>query len=70
MTKSVTIGRVETALDSLAEIIVVCGEKGRKLLPLYEQLEKELEEMKAETDLLSSVYARAKRSSSQTATQS
>jgi hypothetical protein len=66
----VTIERVENGLDTLAEIIVLYGDKGRKLLPLYEQLEKELNEIKAENHLLSSVFARAKRSSGQTVAQS
>jgi hypothetical protein len=70
MKMTVDIERFETALDSLAEIIIICGEKGQKLLPLYESLETELTEMKSRNDLMSSVLARAKRSSDQTAARS
>lgn len=67
---TLTTARLERTLDALASIIVGEGERGRQLLPLYQRLENELAEMKAETDLMSAVRQRAKRSSDQTETRS
>ncbi len=41
MTQPITIERVERALDKLAEIIVLLGENGINVLPIYDRLEKE-----------------------------
>lgn len=61
---------MERALDGLAGIILRYGDRGRELLPLYRRLQNELEEMRADADLMSEVRARAIRSKDRTAERS
>lgn len=70
MSRAITIDRIEDALDILAARIAAHGDKGRKLLPLYQSIERDLDAMKSEDDALSSVLARAKRSSNRMAIRS
>lgn len=66
----VTPEKIEHCLDLLAGHIDRDPAQGRKLLPIYERLEQELEALKKETDALARIRARLKRSSDQTAARS
>lgn len=64
MSKSaLTAMRLEQALDSLAALIADYGDRGRELLPIFQRLEKELADMRAEDALMASVHARLTQSS-------
>jgi hypothetical protein len=41
--------RLEAGLDRLAAVMVGYGEDGRKFIPSYERLERELEEMRSQS---------------------
>lgn len=60
MTAPLTVERLERALDLLAAEIVAFGDRGRELLPMFQRLETELANMRAEADLMASVRARLK----------
>ncbi|MDH7805509.1 hypothetical protein P3T33_000626 [Rhizobium sp. AN67] len=62
MTQPITIERVERALDKLAEIIVLLGENGINVLPIYDRLEKELAALRSSGSQMDEVRARAARS--------
>lgn len=55
-----TVERVERALDKLAQMIVLMGDEGHCMLPLYERVESELDTMKAQMSKLSAVHLRVK----------
>lgn len=61
-TEPITIERVERALDKLAEAIILLGDDGVNVLPLYDHLESELETMKAHEVKMDKIRARAARS--------
>ena len=67
---TVTINRIEKALDALAAMIVDYGDRGRDLLSIYERLEKDLTAMRAEDALMASVRARVTQSADRTAVRS
>lgn len=64
-----TADRVERALDGLAEIMVKLGPEGRKCLPIYESIEKDLAVMRSAEDKMAAVRERAKRSKDRKASQ-
>ncbi|RUU00126.1 hypothetical protein EOD23_23900 [Mesorhizobium sp. USDA-HM6] len=68
--KPVTPERIERALDHVAEIIVARGEQGEAWLPLYEYLERALEQCHAKKDRLAMVRQRAARSQDRAAMRS
>ncbi|MCE1237064.1 MAG: hypothetical protein LWW93_11995 [Hyphomicrobiales bacterium] len=57
----VTAERIERALDGLARIMVDAGSEGGAYLPIYQRLERELAEMRADDDAMASAMARAAR---------
>jgi len=63
----ITPERIERALDRVAEMIVVYGEEGRDFLPLYERLERELQEYQATEAKLAAVHQRFQRLQDRTA---
>lgn len=67
--RPVTPQRIERALDRVAEMIVASGEKGTDLLPLYDYLEKSLQDCNAKGDRLAAVHQRFERSRGRTASQ-
>lgn len=58
----ITSERIERALDVLAHWMVKLGPDGVKCLPIYERLERELEEMSSTESKMAEVIARANRS--------
>lgn len=66
----VTTERIERALDRVAEMIVARGDKGVPLLPLYDYLERALEDHHQKEERLAAVHRRVKRSLGRTATRS
>ena len=67
---AITAERIERALDRVAEIIVAWGDKGESLLPLYDYLERALEEHRQKEERLAAVHQRVKQSLGRTATRS
>jgi hypothetical protein len=65
----VTAERIEAALDSVANWIVIMGDRGEDLLPLYDRLEDELRAVHAKDDRLAAIRRRAARSTHRTAAQ-
>lgn len=57
----VTIERIERAMDEVARAIDMAGDRGITYLPIYERLERELQECRAKQTTLSSVRARLER---------
>ncbi len=57
-----TAARIERALDKLAEIIVLLGDDGVNVVPIYERLEKELAALKSSGSRMDEIRARAARS--------
>lgn len=57
----VTIERIERAMDEVARAIDMAGDRGTIYLPIYERLERELQECRAKQTTLSSVRARLER---------
>lgn len=57
----VTVERIERAMDEVALAIDMAGDKGTVYLPIYERLERELQECRAKQTTLSSVRARLER---------
>lgn len=62
----ITVERIERALDTLALVMVQSGEEGSVYLPIYQRLERELTELRAEEDAMSRVLARVRRSMART----
>ncbi len=62
MATAVTEEALERSLDCIAEVMVQAGDRGQAGLPLYQWLERELQERRAFADAMSRVRARAKRS--------
>lgn len=60
--ESVTAERIERALDKLAEIIVLLGENGVNVLPIYDRLEKELAALQSSDSRMDEIRARAAQS--------
>lgn len=54
----VTIERIERAMDEVALAIDMAGDRGVVYLPIYERLERELQECRAKQTTLSSVKSR------------
>lgn len=63
MKQPITIERVERALDKLAEIIVLLGDDGVNVLPLYDRIEKELDALRTVHSKMDLVNERAQVSS-------
>lgn len=59
--ETLTIERMERALDLLAQLMVKAGEQGRDLLPLFVDLEGELARVRAAEDAMARVHDRAGR---------
>lgn len=57
----VTIERIERAMDEVALAIGMAGDRGAIYLPVYERLERELQECRARQSTLSSVRVRLER---------
>ena len=57
----VTVERIERAMDEVALAIDMAGDKGTVYLPIYERLERELQECRNTQTTLSSVRARLRR---------
>ncbi len=57
----VTLARLERALDRLAIIMTDFPDLGRKVLLLYEKLDREAETLRAQEETMGRVRARAKR---------
>lgn len=57
----VTAERIELALDEIALAISMAGNRGATYLPIFERLERELQEFRARQTTLSSVRARLER---------
>lgn len=57
----VTIERIERAMDEVAIAIDAAGDRGVVYLPIYERLERELQDCLARQTTLSSVRARLER---------
>lgn len=57
-TDGVSAADIEWAMDRLAREIVAFGPRGRKLLPLYERLERELAAIRAVDDVMARVLQR------------
>ena len=66
----ITVQRIERALDRVAEIIVARGDQGETWLPLYDYLERALQDHRAKEELLAAVRQRVIRSQDRTATRS
>ncbi|XAZ24039.1 hypothetical protein LVY75_12490 [Sinorhizobium sp. B11] len=60
--KPVTIERIESALDLLAEFIVRKGREGWKWVPVYKKLDEELTRLKTLEDDRRAIRERAQRS--------
>ncbi|MER9757473.1 hypothetical protein NKJ46_29370 [Mesorhizobium sp. M0166] len=60
--ESVTLERIDRALDTLALAIHKAGKKGQTYLPIYERLESEKKKLIAETGTMLRVQERLKRS--------
>ena len=67
---AITAERIERALDRVAEIIVAWGNKGESLLPLYDYLERAVEEHRRKEERLAAVHQRVRQSRGRTATRS
>jgi hypothetical protein len=65
----VTAERIEAALDAVANWIVIMGDRGEELLPLYDRLEDELRALRAKDDRLAAIRRRAARSTDRRAAQ-
>ncbi len=61
----VTLARLEAALDGLAQIMVLLGDDGRKLLPMFERLEREAEAMRSADRAMDKVRERARRAAAE-----
>lgn len=59
--RPVTAERIERALDRVAEIIVARGDRGEEWLPLYDYLERALQDHQAKEERLKAVSDRVKR---------
>lgn len=68
--RPVTTQRIERALDRVAEIIVARGDHGEAWLPLYDYLERALQDHRAKEERLAAVRRRVIRSQDRTATRS
>ncbi|WP_434721278.1 hypothetical protein [Mesorhizobium sp. RIZ17] len=66
----VTPERIERALDHVAKIIVARGDRGDAWLPLYDYLERALEQYQAKKNRLAEVRQRVTRSQGRTAKRS
>lgn len=66
----ITVQRIERALDRVAEIIVARGDQGETWLPLYDYLERALQDCQAKEGRLVAAHERVKRLRDQTATRS
>lgn len=66
----ITAQRIERALDRVAEIIVARGDQGETWLPLYEYLERALQDCHAKERRLAVAHQRVKRLRDRTATRS
>jgi hypothetical protein len=62
----VTVERIERAMDEVALAIDMAGDKGTVYLPIYERLERELQECRAKRTTMTSVAARLERMSAST----
>ena len=58
---AVTVKRIERALDRVAEIIVARGDQGEALLPLYDRLERAMQDLQAKEERFVAVRERVKR---------
>ncbi|WP_203278781.1 hypothetical protein [Mesorhizobium caraganae] len=58
--RPVTPERIERALDRVAEIIVARGKQGEALLPLYDHLERALQDLHNRDERLAEVRERVK----------
>lgn len=66
--KPVTAARIEAAMDDLAVIMARLGkEKAEQLMPVYERLERELEDYRAREGKLGSILAHGKQLQAATA---
>lgn len=63
---TLTVDRLESALDVLAEAIVFMGEEGAKFLPIFKRIEEELVALNARNEALASVISRVKLSRART----
>ncbi|MGX5799657.1 hypothetical protein ACWGS9_00220 [Bradyrhizobium sp. Arg314] len=68
--RPVTAERIERVLDRVAEIIVARGDKGEALLPLYDHLERALQDYQARKERIATVHERVKRLQDRTAERS
>lgn len=68
--QEITAERIERALDRVAEIIVARGQQGEVLLPLYDHLERALQDHQAKEQRLAAVRQRVIRSRDRTAVRS
>jgi hypothetical protein len=66
----ITVQRIERALDRVAEIIVARGNQGETWLPLYDHLERALNDYQAKEGRLAGVHQRVTRLRDQRATRS
>lgn len=66
----ITVHRIERALDRVAEIIVGRDDQGEIWLPLYDYLERALQDYRAKEERLAAVRQRVIRSQDRTATRS
>ena len=66
----ITVQRIERALDRVAEIIVARGDQGETWLPLYDYLERALQDCQAKEGRLAAAHERVKRLRDQTAVRS
>ena len=68
--RPVTAQRIERALDRVGELIVARGDQGEAWLPLYDHLERALQDHRAKEERLAAVRHRVIRSQDRTATRS
>lgn len=68
--RPVTAERIERVLDRVAEIIVSRGDKGEAWLPLYDHLERALQDYQARKERIAIVHERVKRLQDRTAVRS
>lgn len=66
----VTAERIERALDRVAEIIVARGDQGEAWLPLYDHLQRALQDHQAKEERLAAVRQRVIRSRDRTTARS
>lgn len=66
----ITAQRIERALNRVAEIIVARGDQGETWLPLYDYLERALQDCQAKEGRLAAAHERVKRLRDQTAARS